>query len=217
MSKVIFLDLDGTLTDAGPGIKNCFNYALDKMGLPEITANNDWIVGPPLWDSFAKVGVVQEQLDHAVDLYRERYRDVGYLENALYAGVLEQLSNLKDHNFTLCLATSKPAEYAVKITAYFGIDLYLDYQFGSELDGTRSAKAELLKHGLSDTNASAQDAVMVGDRSFDILGAHANNMPAFGVLYGYGTKDELKAAGADALIQGPSALAHSLITHWNRD
>ena len=106
MSKVIFLDLDGTLTDAGPGIKNCFNYALDKMGLPEITANNDWIVGPPLWDSFAKVGVVQEQLDHAVDLYRERYRDVGCLENALYAGVLEQLSNLKDHNFTLCLATS---------------------------------------------------------------------------------------------------------------
>ena len=217
MSKVIFLDLDGTLTDAGPGIKNCFNYALDKMGLPEITANNDWIVGPPLWDSFAKVGVVQEQLDHAVDLYRERYRDVGYLENALYAGVLEQLSKLKDHNFTLCLATSKPAEYAVKITAYFGIDLYLDYQFGSELDGTRSAKAELLKHGLSGTNASAQDAVMVGDRSFDILGAHANNMPAFGVLYGYGTKDELKAAGADGLIQGPSALAHSLITHWNRD
>ena len=217
MSKVIFLDLDGTLTDAGPGIKNCFNYALDKMGLPEITANNDWIVGPPLWDSFAKVGVVQEQLDHAVDLYRERYRDVGYLENALYAGVLEQLSKLKDHNFTLCLATSKPAEYAVKITAYFGIDLYLDYQFGSELDGTRSAKAELLKHGLNSTNASAQDAVMVGDRSFDILGAHANNMPAFGVLYGYGTKDELKAAGADGLIQGPSALAHSLITHWNRD
>ena len=72
MRKVVFLDLDGTLTDAGPGIKKCFDYALDKMGLPRITANNDWIVGPPLWDSFAKVGVADNHLDHAVDLYRER-------------------------------------------------------------------------------------------------------------------------------------------------
>ena len=71
MSKVIFLDLDGTLTDAGPGIKNCFNYALERMGLPEIRKNNDWIVGPPLWDSFAKVGVTDDQLNHAVDLYRD--------------------------------------------------------------------------------------------------------------------------------------------------
>ncbi|NCV30189.1 MAG: HAD family hydrolase, partial [Rhodobacteraceae bacterium] len=112
MSKVIFLDLDGTLTDAGPGIKNCFNYALERMGLPEIRTNNDWIVGPPLWDSFAKVGVADDQLDQAVDLYRERYRDIGYLENALYDGVLDQLSRLKERSFALCLATSKAAEYA---------------------------------------------------------------------------------------------------------
>jgi phosphoglycolate phosphatase len=214
LSKVIFLDLDGTLTDAGPGIKNCFNYALERMGLPEIRTNNDWIVGPPLWDSFAKIGVADDHLDHAVDLYRERYRDIGYLENALYDGVLDQLSRLKNHSFTLCLATSKAEEYAVKITAHFGIDRYLDHQFGSELDGTRSAKTDLLKHGLNITNSSAQGAVMVGDRSFDILGAHANDMAALGVLYGYGNQDELKGAGADGLIQDSSELAHSLITFF---
>ena len=184
------------------------------MGLPEIRTNNDWIVGPPLWDSFAKVGVSDDQLDHAVDLYRERYRGIGYLENTLYDGVLDQLSRLKDHSFTLCLATSKAAEYAVKITAHFGIDRYLDHQFGSELDGTRSAKPDLLKHGLNITNSSAQDAMMVGDRSFDIVGAHANKMAAFGVLYGYGNQDELEGAGADGLIQDPSALAYSLITFF---
>jgi len=217
LRKVVFLDLDGTLTDAGPGIKKCFDYALDKMGLPRITANNDWIVGPPLWDSFAKVGVADNHLDHAVDLYRERYRDIGYLENALYDGVLDQLSRLKDHQFTLCLATSKAAEYAVKITAHFGIDHYLDYQFGSELDGTRSGKAELLKHGLDVTNANVQNAVMVGDRCYDINGARANGMAAFGVLYGYGTQDEIIDAGAAGLIQEPSELAHSLIMFMDRD
>jgi phosphoglycolate phosphatase len=114
----------------------------------------------------------------------------------------------------LCLATSKAAEYAVKITAHFGVDRYLDHQFGSELDGTRSAKTDLLKHGLNVTSSSAQDAVMVGDRSFDIVGAHANEMAAFGVLYGYGNQDELEGAGADGLIQDPSELAHSLITFF---
>jgi len=217
LNKVIFLDLDGTLTDAGPGIKNCVNYALDKMGFPILESNNDWIVGPPLWDSFAKLGIAQDQLDHAVDLYRERYRDIGYLENALYDGVLDQLSRLKDHKFRLCLATSKPADYAVKITAHFGIDRYLECQFGSELDGTRSAKAELLEHGLGITHTTANNAVMVGDRSFDIIGAHANGIAAFGVLYGYGTKDELNGAGADGLIENPCDLAASLTTFWDRD
>lgn len=217
MNKAIFLDLNGTLTDAGPGIKNCFNYALDKMGFPKITTNNDWIVGPPLWDSFAKVGIADNHLDHAVNLYRERYRDVGYLENALYEGVLDQLSRLKDLQFTLCLATSKAAEYAVKITAHFGIDRYLDHQFGSELDGTRSAKAELLKHGLDVTKARVHNAVMVGDRSYDINGAQANGMAALGVLYGYGTQHELIGAGAAGLIQDPSELAHALITFKSRD
>ena len=90
----------------------------------------------------------------------------------------------------------------------------MDHQFGSELDGTRSAKTDLLKHGLNVTKSRAQDAVMVGDRSFDILGAHANEMAAFGVLYGYGNQDELKGAGAEGLIQDPFELAHSLITFF---
>lgn len=215
MSKVVFLDLDGTLTDAGPGIKNCFNYALDKMGRQLIAENNDWIVGPPLWDSFAKVGVPTSELDHAVELYRERYRDVGYLENAIYDGILEQLQKFKDNDFTLCLATSKAAEYAVKITAHFGIDRYLDYQFGSELDGTRSEKTDLLSYGLSSVGCSSMDAAMVGDRKYDIIGARANQIAAFGVLYGYGSKEELK--DAVAVIDKPRSLTETIIKTFIRD
>ena len=109
--------------------------------------------------------------------------------------MLDQLSRLKDHQFTLCLATSKAAEYAVKITAHFGIDHYLDHQFGSELDGTRSGKAELLKHGLDVTNANVHNAVMVGDRCYDINGARANGMAAFGVLYGYTAAQGIPGVG----------------------
>ena len=124
---VVFLDLDGTLTDAGPGILNCVSYALEKMQMPPFEGNGSWIVGPPLWDTFKRLGVARENLDHAVALYRERYIDIGWSENSLYDGVLEQLSALKDEGYTLCIATSKAHSYAKKITTHFGISQYMSH------------------------------------------------------------------------------------------
>ena len=207
---VVFFDLDGTLTDAGPGILNCVSYALEKMNLPPFEGNGSWMIGPPLWPTFEKLGVKKENLDNAVALYRERYTDVGWSENSLYEGVLEQLSVLKDLDYTLCIATSKPYSYAQKITSHFGISNYMAHEFGSELDGVRSDKTSLLAHGLGVTGALAESSLMVGDRSYDVIGAKNNGMKVVGAIYGYGGNTELIEAGADALISDVIALSSAV-------
>jgi len=207
---VVFLDLDGTLTDAGPGILNCVSYALEKLQLPPFEGNGSWIVGPALWPTFEKLGVSKENLDHAVALYRERYTDVGWLENSLYEGVLDQLKILKDEGYTLCLATSKPHSYAKKITTFFGISEYMTHEFGSELDGTRSDKTSLLAYGLSVTGALAEESLMIGDRSYDVIGAKNNGIKVVGASYGYCGDTELADAGADAIISEVAELCSAV-------
>ena len=207
---VVFLDLDGTLTDSGPGILNCVSYALEKMQMPPFEGNRSWMIGPPLWPTFEILGVSKENLDHAVALYRERYTDVGWSENSLYEGILEQLSILKDQGYTLCIATSKPHSYAEKITAHFGISEYMTDEFGSELDGTRSDKTSLLAHGLGVTGALAENSLMIGDRSYDVIGAKNNGIKVVGASYGYGGNTELIEAGADALIFNVTELSSAV-------
>jgi phosphoglycolate phosphatase len=207
---VVFLDLDGTLTDAGPGILNCVAYALEKMQMPPFEGDGSWIVGPPLWDTFETLGVAKENLDHAVALYRERYIDIGWSENSLYDGVLEQLSALKDEGYTLCIATSKAHSYAKKITAHFGISEYMTHEFGSELDGTRSDKTSLLAHGLDVVGAFSKNSLMVGDRSYDIIGAKNNGLKVIGVSYGYGGGAELAEVGADVIISNVTELSSAV-------
>ena len=138
--KTVFLDLDGTLADAGPGILNSVSYALDKMGYAPFEGDGSWIVGPPLWDSFRVLGVPENRLDDAVEHYQNRYADIGWLENSLYEGVLAELSSIKAQGFQLCITTSKHSTYACKITKHFGIAVLMDYEFGSESDGTRADK-----------------------------------------------------------------------------
>ena len=203
----VFLDLDGTLTDSAPGILNSISYALEKMHLPPFEANASWMIGPPVWSTFEKLGVEKAKLDQAVALYRERYADVGWSENSLYDGVLEQLSILKDQGYKLCIATSKPHSYAKKITAYFGISDFMAHEFGSELDGTRSDKTSLLAHGLGLVGAFAENSLMIGDRNYDVIGAKNNNIKVVGASYGYGGNTELIEAGADALISDVSELS----------
>ena len=207
---IVFLDLDGTLTDAGQGILNSVDYALRKLSLPGLSGDNRWIVGPPLWSSFAQLGVQNEDLDRAVGLYRERYIEMGWKENKLYDGILDQLAKLKEGGYILCLATSKPHSYARKITAYFGISNFMSFEFGSELDGRNSDKLALLAHGLAVVGVEGERAVMVGDRVYDIQGAQANGMKALGVSYGYGGLAELQEAGADAIISDPQKLAETV-------
>ena len=114
--KTVFLDLDGTLTDAGPGILNSVSYALDKMGYAPFEGDGSWMVGPPLWDSFRILGVLENRLDDAVEHYRNRYANIGCLENSLYEGVLAELSSIKAQGYQLCITTSKHSTYACKIS-----------------------------------------------------------------------------------------------------
>ena len=207
MRRIIFFDLDGTLTDAGPGIKACINYALDKMKLEKLGPESDWVVGPSLWGTFNKLGVPEEDLNYAVDLYRERYDVNGYIENSVYTGIPEQLSELKSMGYMLGVATSKPIASAISILEYFQLSRYFSYQFGSNLDGSLSDKSSLLQHALSTTGSQPNDALMIGDRRYDIIGAKSNLIKSIGVSYGYGSINELREAGADCLIKETRELA----------
>ena len=207
---IVFLDLDGTLTDAGQGILNSVDYALRKLSLPGLSGDNRLIVGPPLWPSFAQLGVQNEDVDRAVSFYRERYIEMGWKENKLYDGILDQLAKLKEGGYILRLATSKPHSCARKITAYFGISNFMNFEFGSELDGRNSNNLALLAHGLAVVGVEGEWAVMVGDRVYDIQGAQANGMNALGVSYGYGGLAELQEPGADAIISDPQKLAETV-------
>ena len=210
MRHIIFFDLDGTLTDAGPGIKACINYALNKMNFKKLGMDSDWVVGPSLWGTFKKLGIPEENLNEAVNLYRERYNVKGYLENSVYLGIPGQLAMLLEMGYVLSLATSKPTVSASAILEYFDLTQYFSYQFGSNLDGSLSDKSILLKHALAATGFEPNNALMIGDRQYDIFGAKSNLIKSVGVSYGYGSTNELREAGAELLIEKPAELAKAV-------
>ena len=210
MRRIIFFDLDGTLTDAGPGIKACINYALNKMNFKKLGMDSDWVVGPSLWGTFKKLGIPEENLNEAVNLYRERYNVKGYLENSVYVGIPGQLAMLLEMGYVLSLATSKPTVSASAILEYFDLTRYFSYEFGSNLDGSLSDKPILLKHALAVTGFEPNNALMIGDRQYDIIGAKSNLIKSVGVSYGYGSTNELREAGADLLVEKPAELAKAV-------
>ena len=210
MKRIIFFDLDGTLTDAGPGIKACINYALNKMNFKKLGMDSDWVVGPSLWGTFKKLGIPEENLNEAVNLYRERYNVKGYLENSVYLGIPGQLAMLLEMGYVLSLATSKPTVSASAILEYFDLTRYFSYEFGSNLDGSLSDKSILLKHALAVTGFEPNNALMIGDRQYDIIGAKSNLIKSVGVSYGYGSTNELREAGADLLVEKPTELAKAV-------
>ena len=132
-------------------------------------------------------------------------------EGIFYSGIFEQLRTLKTHGYILALVTSKPISYARKITKFFGASDYLDFEFGSELYGTRSDKTELINYALRKINIAPKDTVMVGDRSYDMIGAKNNKVLGLGVLYGYGNKKELLDSGASYLIESPEDFANDIM------
>ena len=202
----IFFDLDGTLTDPKLGITRSIQYALGKLDHPVPPADElTWCIGPPLHASFKTMLGDGDRAATAVSLYRERFGDVGLIENDIYAGVTDTLSALQTAGHQLFVATSKPVVYAERIVAHFGLGGYFERVFGAELDGTRSDKTELLRHALDATAVAASRAVMIGDRSHDMIGARNNAMTAVGVLYGYGSREELLAAGAHHVCAAPPA------------
>lgn len=201
--KTLFLDLDGTLTDARPGILRSIFHALEKMGHPAPDpAAMDWAIGPPLVETFARLGV--SDVDRALALYRARYTDTGLFENEVYEGVIETLTSLQAAGHALCVATAKPHAYATRITAHFGLARFMEHEFGPELDGTRNDKAELLAHALALTGKEPRDCLMIGDRRHDHDAARAVGMRSVAARWGYGTARE--HALADAVCDRPADL-----------
>ena len=205
MSTHIYFDLDGTLTDPYEGITKCILYALERLGFPR--PSDDFLyscIGPPLYDTFP--GLVGDELTlEAIDLYRERFNDVGWQENILYEGILEALDSIRGAGHTLFVATSKPHAQARRIVAHFGMKDFFEEVYGCELDGTRSKKTELLQYAIAE-NPGAVERTMIGDREHDLIGAVANSMRPIGVAYGFGSSEELTAAGAAAIAASPGEL-----------
>ncbi len=200
--KLLF-DLDGTLTDAAPGITRCIQHALGCLGWPIPSASAlAWCLGPPLQVSFEKLLGVSEPalISQAMALYRERFVDAGMFENSVYPGLRDGLEELSNAGHRLCIATSKPHVYARQILAHFDLLRFFAAVYGSELSGKHSDKASLIRH-LLDTEGRDGDPWMVGDRRHDVEGAHANGLGAVGVLWGYGSRAELEEAGADVLVE----------------
>lgn len=203
-----FFDLDGTLTDPAPGITRCIQYAHEGLGLDVPDAEDLlWCIGPPLQESFQHL-VGADHAAEALRLYRERYSEIGLFENAVYPGVTELLGALRSRGAALHVASSKPRVFVERILDHFALTPCFDQVFGSELDGSRTNKSELLAHALERTGASGPGATMVGDRSHDAVGAKANGMRFVGVLYGYGSREEL--TGAAGLAETPLALRELL-------
>lgn len=181
--RTVFLDLDGTLTDPKPGITRSIRHALTSLGVdaPEEDALT-WCIGPPLIRSFETLLGDAGLAPRALALYRERFGTVGLYENRVFDGVPEMLERLRRAGCRLHLATSKPHVYARRIVAHFGLHEWVERVFGAELDGTRGEKTPLLAHALAETGARAHDAVMLGDREHDVIGATANGLPCIGAL-----------------------------------
>lgn len=205
----ILLDLDGTLTDPREGITRCIQYALERLDQP--VPEQDRLlhfIGPPLHESFSEMLGGNEKLaDRAVALYRERFGEVGLYENAPYPGIGAALEALRSGRARLFVATSKPTIYARRIVVHFGLDKWLEDVFGSELDGTRTDKSELLAHIAGQLGLATETARMVGDREHDMIGARNNGIQGLGVIWGYGSEQELLEAGATALLRTPGELA----------
>lgn len=209
MIKTILFDLDGTITDSGPGITNSVEYALTKYGIP-VTDRSvlNKFVGPPLSESFEKYfGFSKEESYRAVDVYREYYSVKGIFENALYPNVKEMLERLHRNGYEIILSTSKPEIFAVKILDHFDILKYFTVVCGSELDGRRVDKYEVITESLSRANITeCNSVIMIGDRLHDVLGAHKAGIKCVGVTYGYGSREELVEHNVDYIIDDASQL-----------
>lgn len=204
--RTILFDLDGTLTDSSPGIINSVRYALDKMSLkiPDDEVLNKFL-GPPLTYSFEEFcGMGAEQAKQAAAVYRERYKDYCVIENSLYDGIYDVLEQLKSAGKILAVATTKPEVMAEKIVSHFGIRKFFTAVCGSAPDGSNGEKAGIIRNALEKCGETdLGQAVMIGDRFYDIEGAKAVGIASIGALFGYGSRSELEEAGADYIASVP--------------
>ncbi len=209
MYNIILFDLDGTLTDPGLGITNSAAHALRYWGIEvEDRASLYKFIGPPLQDSFQTYyGFSESDSKLAIERFREYFRDRGIFENEPYPGIDSLLKALRDSGKTIILATSKPEEFAKTILKHFHLEQYFHHIAGASMDETRCKKADVITYALEHCGITdLSDAVMIGDREHDILGAKQVGMDSIGVLYGYGSREELEQAGATYIAEQVSDL-----------
>lgn len=209
----IFFDLDGTLTDPREGILRSIHHALEKLNRPsppgeELVA----FIGPPLKDTFARLLDTRDGgiLEEAVEFYREHFAVKGLFENEVYPGIPEALAGIRAEKKTLYVVTSKPTVYARRILEHFDLDRYFAAVYGSELDGTRVHKTDLVPFVLESEGLEPESAILVGDRGLDMEAGVQCGLGTLGVLWGFGDREELLSAGARALCSRPEDLAPAL-------
>lgn len=215
MLQYVLFDLDGTLTDSAEGITKSVDYALRQVAgieTDDLSTLTPYI-GPPLVDGFMENhGLDHETAVRCRDAYRARYEKIGLFENRVYDGVPAMLDTLRDAGLTLAVATSKPEMFSRRILSHFGLDDRFVEITGATMDGSIGTKSEVIREALRRLGHPAADTVlMVGDRRHDMLGAHENGLRALGVLFGFGSADELRAAGAALLAATPAQTAAAIL------
>jgi len=198
----VLLDLDGTITNPKEGITRAVAYALDSFSMPYKSLDSLCsFIGPPLDTSFMEFGLSKSDTQIAIAKFREYYADKGIFECELFEGIPDLLKTLKQDGKKIFLATSKALFFAKIVLEHYNITEYFDFISGSELDGTRVIKGEVIAYALEQTNTTVTSSVvMVGDRRHDIIGAKSQKLCSVGILYGFGSKEELEAENADYLI-----------------
>lgn len=212
--QYILFDLDGTLTEPAEGITNSVKYALEKYGICNVSTEELLkFIGPPLRDSFMEYyDFKEEDAQKAVGYYREYFSEKGIFENKVYSGITDLLGQLKGKGKTLIVATSKPEKFTNQILDHFHLTQYFDFVAGATMDNARTKKADIIQYAID--NAPVPDiekAIMIGDRHHDIDGANTVRMDSIGVLYGYGTKEELEKAGAAYIVSDVGELKAQLL------
>lgn len=209
--KILFWDLDGTLTDSSEGITKCAKLSLDRMGITGYEPGDllDFI-GPPLRATFPKYGVEESKVEDAVAVYRSRYNTIGKFENKPYEGIRELLGKLKEAGFRHYVATSKPETLSKEILDKFEMSQYFEKICGATEDGRIDSKESVIRYLLSQIDCK-KDILMIGDTVFDVQGAASHNIPTIGVSWGFGDTEEMMKAGALTIVNSMEQLYDYLI------
>ncbi len=213
MYEIVLFDLDGTLTDPKVGITLSVQYALNKMGIQEEDPDSlTPFIGPPLLSSFKELyHMNDEEAIQAIWYYRERFSTTGLYENKVYPGIRELLATLKNQGRKLIVATSKPTEFSIQILEHFDLKQFFTSIVGSNLDGSRTEKSDVIEFALAGENISdLSKVVMIGDRKYDITGAKKNNIDVIAVTYGYGSYQELVDADPNYIVSSVDELTSRL-------
>ncbi|SCM94308.1 Phosphoglycolate phosphatase [Bacillus mycoides] len=210
MYTTFLFDLDGTLTDPKEGIINSVLYALKKVGIEELHANElDSFIGPPIQQSFVeRYNMSEGEVERAVFYFREYLKQRGLFENNVYEGIPNLLQQLKNTGNRLFVATSKPTVFAKQVLDHFQLTNYFEDIIGSNLEGTRIKKEEIIAHILQTNELNKEEIVMIGDRKHDVIGANHNGIASIGILYGYGSETELTQVGATHIVKDVKELHH---------